>query len=88
MSAQKRGQPPTETGNKTMACWIRTFHNPHSKKSFEVTSDETNLPQLRARIVRELKKDPEWEDESIYVHQHGLDRQYDGQHPEIDLREV
>jgi hypothetical protein len=70
-----------------MAYWIRMFHNPHSKKFFEVTSDETNLPRLRARIA-ELKKDPEWEDESIYVYQDGLDYQRDGQHPEIDLREV
>jgi len=71
-----------------MTYWIRTFHNPNFKKSFEVTSDETNLPRLRARIVRELERDPKWEDESIYVHQHGLDHQCDGQHPEIDLREV
>jgi hypothetical protein len=71
-----------------MAYWIRTFHNLHSKKFFEVTSDETNLPQLRARIVSDLGKDPEWEDESIYVHQHAFDHQCDGQHPNIELREV
>jgi hypothetical protein len=69
------------------AFWIRSFHNPYSKKSFEVTSDEKNLPRLRARISK-LKNDPEWEDESTYVHEYGLDRQCDGQHPEIDLREV
>jgi hypothetical protein len=40
-----------------MAYWIRAFHNPHSQKSFEVTSDETNLPRLRARIAK-LKKNP------------------------------
>jgi hypothetical protein len=69
-----------------MAYWIRVFHNPHSKKFFEVTSDEINLPQLRARIS-ELKSDPEWENESTYVHQHALDYQCDGEHPDIDLRE-
>jgi hypothetical protein len=71
-----------------MTYWTRTFHNPFTKQFFEVTSDEKNLPTLRARIVRELGKDPEWEDESIYVHQHALDYQSDGQHPGIDLREV
>ena len=71
-----------------MTYWIRTFHNPHSKKSYEVTSDEQYLPQLRARIVSELKKDPKWEDESVYVHEHGLDHPCDGQHPDINLREV
>jgi hypothetical protein len=65
-----------QTGKRIMAYWVRTFHNPYSKKFFEVTSDETNLPRLRARISK-LKKDPEWEDESTYVHQHALDRQYD-----------
>jgi hypothetical protein len=70
-----------------MAYWIRTFHNPHSKKSFEVTSDEPNLPRLRTRIS-ELTSDPDWEDESIYVHQHALDHQLDGEHSDIDLREV
>jgi len=74
-------------GTRIMAYWTRTFHNPHSKKFFEVTSDETSLPRLRARIS-ELKKDPEWEDESIYVHQHALDHQCDGQHPAIDIREI
>jgi hypothetical protein len=69
-----------------MTYWARMF--PHSNRFFEVTSDETNLPRLRARIVSELKKDPKWEDESIYVHQHALDYQSDGQHPGIDLREV
>src|SRR5215472_9180803 len=53
----KRGQSPTETGKRIMAYWIRVFHNPHSKKFFEVTSDEINLPRLRARIS-ELKSDP------------------------------
>ena len=67
--------------------WTRTFHNPLTKKSFEVVSDETNLPRLRARIC-ELTKDPQREDESVYEHQHGLDRQHQGQHPDIDLREV
>jgi hypothetical protein len=74
-------------GTKIMAYWIRTFHNPYSKKHFEVTSDERNLPRLRARIAK-LKNDPEWEKESIYEHQDGLDRQHDGQHPGIDVREV
>ena len=69
-----------------MAYWIRTFHNPHAKKYFEVTSDETNLPQLRARISQ-LMRDSKWEDESTYVHQHALDYQCDGEHPDIDLRE-
>jgi len=41
---------------------------------------------LRARIVRELEADPEWEDESTYVHQHDLAQQ--GQHQSIELREV
>ena len=71
-----------------MPYWIRTFHNPHSKKSFEVTSDEMSLPQLRARIVSELKADPKWEDESMHVHQHGLDHQCDGQHPAINMLEM
>jgi hypothetical protein len=70
-----------------MAYWIRVFHNPHSKKFYEVTSDERNLPRLRARIVSELKMDSAWEDESIFVHQHSLDYQRDGQHPDIVLRE-
>jgi hypothetical protein len=56
-----------------MTYWVRMFHNPHSKKFYEVTSDEGNLPRLRARIVSQLKKDPAWEDESIYEHQHALD---------------
>jgi len=71
-----------------MTYWTRTFHNPFSKKSFEVMSDETNLPRLRERIVSELEKDPEWKDESIYVHQAGLDMAHHGQHPKIDLREI
>ena len=71
-----------------MTHWIRTFHNPFSKRSYEVTSDENNLPKLRDRIVRELGKDPQWADESIYVHQPGLDHRSEGMHPEIVLVEV
>jgi hypothetical protein len=68
-----------------MTYWTRTFHNPFTEQSFEVTSDERNLPALRARIA-ELKKDPEWEDESLYVHQPGLDHQSEGLHPNIVVK--
>jgi len=71
-----------------MTYWVRSFHNPHSKQHFEVTSDERYLPQLRNRIVRELHADPKWDDESIYVHQPDLDHQVEGAHPEITLREI
>jgi hypothetical protein len=71
-----------------MTCWTRTFHNPFTKQSFEVTSDEEYLPTLRARIVRELKKDAKWEDESVYVHQHHLDWKSERVCPDIVLKEV
>ena len=77
----------SKPGIRIMTHWIRMFHNPHSKKFYEVTSDETNLPRLRARLS-EQKGDPEWEDESIYVHQYGLDYPCDGEHPDIDVREI
>jgi hypothetical protein len=82
------GTPERSTKDGVMTYWTRTFHNPFTKQSFEVTSDEKNLPALRARIVRELGKDPEWENESIYVHQPGLDHSSEGLHPNIVLKEV
>jgi hypothetical protein len=73
---------------KGMTVWTRTFHNPFTKKSFEVTSDEQNLPKLRERIVKELQADHEWQNESIYVHENGLDHQTEGSHPDIRLKEL
>ena len=72
-----------------MTCWRRTFHNPFTEQSFEVTSDEEYLPTLRARIIGEVKgADEEWVDESKYVHQYTLDFKFEGKCPNIVLKEI
>ena len=71
-----------------MTIWTRTFHNPLTMQTVEATSDEPNLPRLRARIVTELHADAEWEDPNTYVHQPSLDLQAEGKHPEIVLKSL
>jgi hypothetical protein len=69
--------------------YTRTFHNPLTQESFEVTSDEQYLPSLRDRIVKEVEgADPDWLDESKYVHQDALDYRVTGLHPKIVLKKV
>jgi hypothetical protein len=70
--------------------YTRCFHNPFTKQTFEVTSDEEYLPTLRDRIVKEVKDaDSDWVDESKYVHQPNLDYPpRDGNHPKIELKKV
>jgi hypothetical protein len=70
--------------------FTRVFHNPFTKISFVVTSDEEELPKLRARIVNEVPgADPDWVDESKFVHQDGLDYpSHVGSPPKIKLDQL
>lgn len=69
-----------------MVYWIRRFRNRHSGETFEVTSDEQYLPSLRRRIVMECGREPDWENESIYEHESGLDMKLEGDHQQIDIK--
>jgi hypothetical protein len=70
-----------------MVYWVRTFRNTQTGKIFEVTSDEQYLPSLRKRIVEECGGQPDWENESIYEHEAGLDMRLEGSHPKIEIVE-
>jgi hypothetical protein len=69
-----------------MVYWIRRFRNRHSGETFEVTSDEQYLPSLRRRIVIECGREPDWENESIYEHESGLDMKLEGDYQQIDIK--
>ena len=61
----------TSQGRARAWSWIRTFRN--NRTDGEVTASEAYLPPLRRRIVEECGGDPDWENESVYEHQIGLD---------------
>lgn len=65
----------------------RTFRNTQTGRSFSVTSDEEYLPPLRRRLVQELCCEADWENESIYEHQLGLDIKRDGDFPGLTITE-
>jgi hypothetical protein len=46
-----------------------------------VAAEEQYLPPLRKRIVQEYGCDSDWENESIYAHQVGLDEERPGELP-------
>jgi hypothetical protein len=69
-----------------MVHWVRTFRNTRTGKTFQVLSDEHSVPTLRKRLVRECGCELDWENESIYEHQH-LDVEFPGNHPKIDIQE-
>ena len=71
-----------------MICRIRVFRDARSGRTFEVVSDEQHLPSLRRRLVQERGCEPDWEDESIYEHQVGLDIKFPGEHAKLAIREL
>jgi hypothetical protein len=64
-----------------MVYWIRMFRNIRTGETYQVTASEAYLPPLRRRIVEECDGAPEWENESIYEHQAGLDIRLPGSLP-------
>lgn len=57
---------------------LRTFKHVLTGEVYEVAASERYLPPLRRRIVKECGGDPEWENESVFQHQVGLDITRDG----------
>jgi hypothetical protein len=57
---------------------LRTFKHLPTGEVYEVAVSENYLPPLRRRIVKECDGAPEWESESVFQHQVGLDITRDG----------
>jgi hypothetical protein len=62
-----------------MAYRIRTFRDLRTNDVYEVAASEQYLQPLRRRIVQECGGDPEWENESVFQYQAGLDVEMPGE---------
>jgi hypothetical protein len=57
---------------------VRIFKHIPTGDIYEVVASEKYLPPLRRRIIEQCGGDPEWENESVFQHQVGLDVPMDG----------
>jgi hypothetical protein len=65
-----------------MAYWIREFKNAKTGARFRISSAIHYIPPLRQEIAKKLN-DQQWEDDSLYKHDAGLDMKLEGLCPEL-----